>query len=1248
MRYKAALCVTLAAILSIFTSVISQVKAQAPAITVVGPITKQAVAFGHSSASLNLLTSGSFVTSKTPNAAIGFDRFDRRSTNEEPNQRSGDGNVFSKPTGVPMPAPSLSFDGIANFDNVTIFNLLILPPDMNGDVGPDHYVQAVNSLIRIYDKSGKPLLPPFRISTLFAPLGTVCSTRNDGLPVVLYDQLADRWLISQVCSAFPPFRQMVAISKSGDPTGEYFAYEFVMPNVKINDFPKFGVWTDAYYMTTDEYLGSDYTGSGAFAFDREKMIAGDPTAGYVYFGLNMTTPIRRRGFLPSDLDGLRPPPPGTPGIFASYTATEYGDPADTIRLFEFDADFDDGFASTFTERNESPIAVAPFDPTSPEGRPDIAQPPPGEFLDSQSDRLNHRLAYRNFGSHESLVVNQTVRTSPIGSIYRAGVRVYELRNSAGGFQPFVDATIGDASVSRWIASAAQDHEGNLAVQYNLANEDKKPSILYTGRLADDPQGAFRTEATLIDGTGVQKAFGWRWGEYSGLSADPADDCTFWLTNAYYSQESEQWSDLGWLTRIGRFKFAECAAAPTGRLRGSIRNSVLNTPIANARFAVTPSTIQSAYPYLRFAGADGLTPAMIAPPGQYRVTASAPGFRDSSSDVTLPQGTGEPLTVALGLEPIPVFDQPDIEFGAESCSIDQAPEPGESVTINLRLSNTGAAPAPDLTATLIDGGGITNTGPPQNYGTIPVGGAATRPFSFRVAADVKCGTLVELRFRLQSPGRPIEELMLPIRAGRRKVAFSENFDSVAAPALPAGWTTTSSENHQLWRTSTNRTQSGPNSMFSPAPLQRGVNELISPAFQIDSSSAEIRFRNWYELETTFLRNRLYDGSVFEIKIGDADWQDIVAAGGQFIAGGYDGAIDACCQNPLAGRLGWSGRSGIFQASQFIDTIAKLPAAAAGQSVRLRWRIGTDIGTFREGQYIDDIVVTDGYSCECSSAAGRARFDFDGDGRTDIGVYRLNPGTDPDFRIVASSSEAISEIQFGTVGDLPAIADFDGDGKADVAIFRPQSGEWWITRSSDATVSTLRFGTAGDRVTPADFDGDGKADIAVYRPADGVWYIFQSSDGGVRIQAFGLPEDIPAAGDFDGDGRDDVAVFRPSNGVWYVYRSGGGITYQGFGLSGDLPTPGDFDGDEIDDIAVFRPQNGTWYLLRSAEGFGAVQFGAASDRPLQGDLDGDGRADIAVYRPSTAAWYSLFSSTGGVSVRQFGVNGDLPVPGIGNVP
>ncbi|HKX84236.1 MAG TPA: FG-GAP-like repeat-containing protein, partial [Pyrinomonadaceae bacterium] len=968
---------------------------------------------------------------------------------------------------------------------------------------------------------------------------------------------------------------MLAVSKTGDPLGGYFVYEFAMPGVRLNDFPKFGVWPDGYYMSTEEYFGADFVGAGAFAFDREKLLAGDPSATYIYFRLPITAPYRRSSFLPSDLDGIVAPSAGTPNVFASYTATEYGDSQDAIRLFDFHADFQVPQNSSFVERTESPVTVAAFDPTSPDGRPDIAQPSPGERLDSSSDRLNYRLAYRNLGTHQSLVVNQTVRTSAVGDAYRAGVRVYELRRTSGPFTVHEQSTIGDSGSSRWVASAAQDRMGNLAVQYNFVTDEKRVSMLYTGKLASEPSGVFRTEGAIIEGTGVQKAFGWRWGEYSGLNVHPLNDCDFWATNAYYSLESEQMSDFTWLTRIGRFRFNECVPPPIGTLSVRVTSSVTGLPLPGALVNIHPNRDITSNPFRRNTDGDGRLVSVPLPLNQYTVVGSFSGYRSRGLDTTVVAGT--PTQVDLSLEPISVLGGLVDGVTQESCRINTTPEPGETVSVNLQLRNTGAASTTSLVATLIENGEIIRASQPQSYGSLPAGGAGvSRPFTFTVNPAVPCGAEITLPLRLQDGASDLGTLNFTLRAGEIKFVLSENFDGATPPALPEGWVTSSTENHQLWRTSTARVQSPPNALFTPDPLQRGENEVVSPPFSITTAGAEVSFRHWYELETTFLRNRLYDGSVLELRYGRGAWQDIVSAGGSFLSGGYDGTIDGCCQNPLAGRQGWSGRSGINQASEYVTTKAKLPAAAFGRSVQLRWRLGTDIGGFREGQYLDDVAVTDGYTCSCAIAPSTAPFDFDGDRKTDLSIVNFTNSVAPDYRWLRSSDGGERSVFWGVPGDVPANADFDGDGKTDIAVFR--SGTWHILPSSNSIAMMVSFGTVGDRVVPADFDGDGKADIAVFRPSTGFWYVLRSSDDRLTTFPFGTTGDKPLTGDFDGDSKGDFAVYRPSNGTWYIARSSdGGFTITTFGLSTDLPVPGDFDGDAKTDIAVYRPSIGVWFLL-----------------------------------------------------------------------
>jgi hypothetical protein len=893
-------------------------------------------------------------------------RNDRVSVPEPTNSvfsvHDADGAV-ARSSAIPMPAPGLTFDGLSNYDNIDAYSLLIIPPDITGDVGPNHYVQAVNALVRIFDKSGNAVTPPFRMSQLFASLGTPCSTRDDGEPIVLYDPLADRWLMSQYCNNFPPFRQMVAVSKTGDPAGAYFVYEFVMPNVKINDLAKFAVWPEAYFMSDEEFLGSDYVGIGIFAFDRTKMLAGDPSAGYVYLNRPSNTTDRRSNLIPADIDGIRPPAPSTPGIFVGYTATEYGDAQDAVKLFDFRADFANPANSAFTERPESPLAVSAIDPTSPTGRTDITQPAPGEKLDSNSDRINYRVAYRNYGGSESLVFNQTARLTQDPDPYRAGVRLYELRRTGTG--PFAiteQSTIGDTTSSRWIGSAAQDHQGDLAVSYNFVTDAKVPSVFYTGRLAADPAGIFREETALVNGSGVQKAFGWRWGDYAALTVDPVDDCTFWASGEYYTLASQNFSDFTWLTRIGTFRFPECVDAPRGTVSGTVTNSVTGLPIANAQIL--------SYPHSRRTATDGTYGPIRVLPSDFEITASAKGYRTGSFVISV--ANGQAVVRDFQLAPIPVIENAGIDIVAESCAVNHAPEPGETLTVNISLRNTGVAATQSLVARLLPILGVTNPSSNQNYGSLaPAGASVTRPFTFTVSPLLACGDSISLSVSLSDGTQSLGIVVIDLRTGSPRVAIKQNFDRSQQVQLPPRWTR--SENHsntielpgdRNWRVSAARSTSGTKSAFSPDLNQTGVNEMVTPVFHVSTANARLTFQNWYDLETTFLRNRLYDGSVLEIRIGNAQWQDIIEAGGTFESGGYDGIIDGCCSNPLAGQMGWSGRSGPNQTPVFITTAVRLPATAAGQLVQLRWRIGTDVGTFREGQYIDDLEVTDGYVCGCA--------------------------------------------------------------------------------------------------------------------------------------------------------------------------------------------------------------------------------------------------------------------------------------------
>ncbi|GJQ63273.1 MAG: hypothetical protein SCALA702_23260 [Melioribacteraceae bacterium] len=440
---------------------------------------------------------------------------------------------------------------IANFDGVANLNG-VYPPDPCGDIGPNHYIQMVNISFAIYNKSGEIMYGPVDNSTLWDGFPGPWSTSNDGDPIVLYDEEADRWMTSQFALPnFPsgPFYQLMAISETGDPLGSWYRYAYEFDDMP--DYPKYGVWNDAYYMSINLFTSGSlgWGGTGVVAFERDKMLLGEE-ADMVYFETGASNDPE--SFLPADFDGT-PPPAGAPGYFIYAAEGSSLGGQDRLEIYEFDVDWENTSNSTFTGPTQ--IITEPFDMDFCFSRSCIPQPGTSQGLDALSSRLMYRLQYRNFGDYEVMMANHTVDTD--GSQH-AGIRWYELRNYGTGWEIYQEGTYAPDSEHRWMGSIAMDAQGNIALGYTVSSSSTYPSIRYTGRSAGAPLGEMSfEEVELIAGTGSQTGSAARWGDYSCMSVDPIDGATFWFTHEYMQTTSTN----DWKTRISAFAFEEDEIAP---------------------------------------------------------------------------------------------------------------------------------------------------------------------------------------------------------------------------------------------------------------------------------------------------------------------------------------------------------------------------------------------------------------------------------------------------------------------------------------------------------------------------------------------------------------------------------------------------------------------------------------------------------------------------------------------------------------
>ncbi len=480
-------------------------------------------------------------------------------------------------TPLAMPGPIQNFDGLSKNGSCTGGSCGAgWPPDTNGDVGPNHFMQAVNTSIGIFNKTGTQLAA-FTFDSFWsgASTGTPCDTSNQGDPVVLYDPLADRFIFMDFAWTnlqSGPYYFCFAVSSTSDPMNVGYArYAIRADDVAhpwLPDYPKMGLWSDGIYVTANMFdcINSNcsvytYQEVRVFALNLSKMEAGLSLTSNDIQIVDLNTSAYF-SLLPSNLRGVSPPA-GRENILASQQdATDCGISSCTIFAFKFHVDYSNPLNSTFT--GPTNITVSKYS----DAPQDVPEPSPGNNLDTLTGQLMMQNQYRNIGGTESLWLSHTVNAG--GGV--AGIGWYQLDATGGSIQttPVQQGTFSPDSNHRFMPSLAVDKNGNMAVGYSVSSSVITPTIRFTGRLVSDPPNSLtQGEMTLINGTGVQ-TFTTRWGDYSAMSVDPSDDCTFWYTNEYYSTTGSNWQ-----TRIGSFKFSASGSNPT-RLGSTSRP---NVPIA---------------------------------------------------------------------------------------------------------------------------------------------------------------------------------------------------------------------------------------------------------------------------------------------------------------------------------------------------------------------------------------------------------------------------------------------------------------------------------------------------------------------------------------------------------------------------------------------------------------------------------------------------------------------------------------------
>jgi len=701
------------------------------------------------------------------------------------------GPVLSAPT-----AAGLNFDGVGV--GLAGFAPASNPPDTEGRVGATQYVQWNNTSFAVFNKTtGALIYGPVAGNTLFQSLGGACASHNDGDPVVAYDIMSGRWVLSQfVVGASPSYsHQCVAVSVTQDASGAYYLYDFVTDTTNFVDYPHIGVWPDGYYMTAHVFnaAGTAQVASRVYVFERTQMIQG-LAARMVQADLSKKSNRFQYGFLPADLDSLTPPPTGEAAFVLGP------DPAFTSRTDSTRVAVTWGATPTIT-LTEATVAVgitsAPCDSNTAaqDNRDCVPQPSPAvatDDLDNVSSHYMYRLAYRNFGGspvQESLVVNGTTAGGTSTPAHGA-IRWFEFRNAGNSTATptsFQAATFDPDSAYRWMGSAAMDKDHNIAIGYSKSYTNVLPSIWINGRLGTDTVNTLGTEAQVQAGAGVQLSTapggtaGNRWGDYSAMTIDPVDQCTFWYTNEYLKTNG----GFNWSTRIATYRFPSCTnAAAWGTVTGTITSTATGAPISGVTVTLNNG-------FAAASAANGVY-SISVPAGSYTATAA-----DSARNCTTASPASASVAPPSGGSVTQNFTMAGAsKLEANGITIDDSTSGGnangivnrsECVKLNVGLKNNGCATETAISATLsTTTPGVTVIDNSASYPNMVIDASGTNSVPFRISTSSTfvCGTNIALSLNLTyASGSKTIALSVPTCAGGANQTIPTTSITLSDPSQP---------------------------------------------------------------------------------------------------------------------------------------------------------------------------------------------------------------------------------------------------------------------------------------------------------------------------------------------------------------------------------------------------------------------------------------------------------------------------------